>query len=142
MNYNWQLWNNFISAAEELGLELRSQDGGCVYVDVPKDISQKFYIMCWTPLNKLSFIQRKQEKGPLNTFEVRNLVDDFRQNHSDFHLEFGAKYSEDGGMYWFPELAIGNTPSKDEIVLAIKTMMDKDNFEKNKLMAILREPAE
>jgi hypothetical protein len=142
MKYNWQLWNNFISAAEELGLELRSQDGGCVYIEVPKDISQKFYVMCWTPLNKLSFIQRKQERGPLDTFEITNLIEDFRQNHSDFHLEFGAKHYQDGSMYWFPNLSIGLTPSKQEIIDAINTMMDRDNFEKNKLMAMLREQSE
>jgi hypothetical protein len=45
-------------------------------------------------------------------------------------------------MYWFPNLSIGLTPSKQEIVDAINMMMDKDNFEKNKLMAILREEAE
>lgn len=143
MKYNWELWDNFTAAAEELGLELRSKDGGCVYVDVPEDIRQRFYIMCWTPLNKLSLIQRKQEKGPLDTFEINSLIKDFRQNHSDFHLEFGAKSYLDGSMYWFPNFGIGHpTPSKDKIRRAIEIMMDKENFEKYKTMALLREPAD
>ena len=40
--YNWKLWDNFTAAAEELGLELRSKDGGCVYIEVPEEIRQKF----------------------------------------------------------------------------------------------------
>lgn len=142
MTYNWSLWNNFVQAAEELNLELRSLDGGCVYVEVPEDIREKFYVMCWTPLNKLPSIQRKQAKGSFNTFEITNLIDDFRQNHNDFHLEFGAKAFLDGHMNWFPELGLGTNPTKDQIVNAIKIMLDKDNFEKYRLMAILKEDAE
>jgi hypothetical protein len=140
--YNWQLWDNFTAAAEELGFELKSKDGGCVYIDVPEDIRQKFYVMCWTPLNKLqSVMQQYNEDSILGRWDIR--LKDLRQNHSDFHLEFGAKSCEDGSMYWFPNLAIGRpTPSKDDIVAAVKTMMDTENFEQNKLMARLREDIE
>jgi hypothetical protein len=138
--YNWQLWDNFTAAAEELGLELRSTDGGCVYIDVPKEISQKFYVMCWTPLNKLHMIGKG--KRPVKD-SWKYTLRDLRQNHSDFHLEFGAKNCEDGSMYWFPNLGIGRpTPSKDDIVAAVKTMMDTEHFEQNKLMARLREDIE
>ena len=138
--YNWQLWDNFTAAAEELGLELRSTDGGCVYIDVPEEIRQKFYVMCWTPLNKLHMID--DGKGSVKRNWIRKL-DNLRQNHSDFHLEFGAKSCEDGSMYWFPNLGIGRpTPSKDDIVAAVKTMMDTEHFEQNKLMARLREDIE
>ena len=137
--YNWELWDNFTAAAEELGLELRSQDGGCVYIDVPEEIRQKFYVMCWTPLNKLHMIE--SGKGSVKRSWIRRL-DDFRQNHSDFHLEFGAKNCEDGSMYWFPRMGIGFTPSKDEIVAAVKIMMDTENFEMHRLMAKLREDIE
>jgi hypothetical protein len=143
MAYNWTLWDNFTAAAEELGLELRSQDGGCVYIDVPEEVRKKFYVMCWTPLNKLPHIQHKAERrSSLDDFQIKNLIDDLRQNHTDFHLEFGAKQYEDGSMYWFPKMGIGHTPSKDEIVAAVKTMMDTENFEKYKLMARLREEVE
>ena len=137
--YNWKLWDNFTAAAEELGLELRSTDGGCVYIDVPEDIRQKFYVMCWTPLNKLHMIGKG--KRPAKD-SWKYTLRDLRQNHSDFHLEFGAKNCEDGSMYWFPKMGIGFTPSKDEIVAAVKTMMDTENFEKYKLMARLREDIE
>ena len=143
MKYNWQLWDNFVEAAEELNLELRSKDGGCVYIEVPEDIRKKFYVMCWTPLNKLAGILDKTErKSPLDTFKVKYLINDLKQNHGDFHLEFGAKAYEDGSMYWFPNFGPGFTPSKDDIVTAVKIMMDTENFEKHKLMAILREAAE
>jgi hypothetical protein len=143
MNYNWTLWNNFVAAAEELNLELRSKDGGCVYMAVPEEIRKKFYVMCWTPLNKLSsIVVRSDRKTPLDTFNVKNLLDDLKQNHGDFHLEFGAKSYEDGSMFWFPNLGIGFSPSKDEIVDAVKIMMDTENFEKYKLMARLREATE
>ena len=142
MAYNWELWDNFQAAAEELGLELKSKDGGCVYVDVPKDISDKFYIMCWTPLNKLYDTVRDYDNGSiLGTWPQR--LKNLRQNSSDFHLEFGAKHYEDGSMYWFPEFNIGQpTPSKQQIVRAIKMMMDKNNFDKYVMLAKLREPAE
>jgi hypothetical protein len=142
--YNWQLWDNFTAAAEELGLELRSTDGGCVYIGVPEEIREKFYVMCWTPLNQLPHIQRKAErKSPLGDFEIKNLIDNLRQNHGDFHLEFGAKLRSDGSMFWFPNLSIGcPTPSKDDIVRAVKIMMDTENFERNRMLALLREPAD
>ena len=143
-SYNWQLWANFESAAEELGFELVSQDGGCVYMQVPEEIRKKFYVMCWTPLNKLSsFVVRSENRQPLDTFKIKNLLNDLAQNHSDFHLEFGAKTTEDGGMYWFPELHyFSKTPSKDDIVRAVRMMLDTENFEKHRLMARLREEAE
>jgi hypothetical protein len=142
--YNWQLWTNFVKAAEELDLTLRSLDGGCVYIDVPEDVRNKFYVMCWTPLNKLPEIQHKtQRKSPLTDFDIKHLMDNFRQNHSDFHLEFGAKQYADGSMYWFPELnSYTTTPSKDEIVNAVRMMLDTDNFEIYKTMALLREEAD
>ena len=143
MNYNWKLWDNFVAAAEELNLELCSRDGGCVYMEVPEQVRQKFYVMCWTPLNKLNgIVVRADKKTPLDTFKIRYLLDDLKQNHDDFHLEFGARWSDHGGMYWFPNLSIGSTPSKSEIVNAVKIMMDTENFEKYKLMARLREPEE
>ena len=142
MTYNWQLWDNFEAAAKELNLELRSQDGGCVYMDVPEDIRQKFYVMCWTPLNKLCGVMQDYRKDSiLGTWQHR--LKDLRQNHADFHLEFGAKNYEDGSMYWFPNFNIGcPTPSKDDIVKAVKIMMDRDRFEQYRMMAILREPAD
>ena len=147
MTYSWQLWDNFTAAGKELDLELRSIDGGCVYMEVPEHIRQRFYVMCWTPLNKLAVIQRKQERKQerrqsIGTHEIRNLLDDLRQNHGNFHLEFGAKQCQDGSMYWFPELHNGNTPTRQQIVDAVEIMMDTENFEKHRLVALLREAAE
>ena len=137
--YNWQLWDNFQQAAVSLELELRSKDGGCVYMVVPEEIRQKFYVICWTPLNKLQGVMRDHIEGSsLNTWQYRLL--DLRQNHGDFHLEFGAKNNEDGGMYWFPNLR--DSATKDEIIAAVKTMMDTEHFEQNRLMARLREDSE
>jgi hypothetical protein len=139
--YNWQLWDNFTAAAEELGFELSSKDGGCVYIDVPEDIRQKFYVMCWTPLNKLQGVMKEyKEDSILGRWDIR--LKDLRQNHGDFHLEFGAKSCEDGSMYWFPNFGIGNTPSKDDIVKAVRQMLDTENFDKYVTLALLREPAE
>ena len=137
MSYNWQLWDNFEAAAEELGLELRSKDGGCVYMAVPEDIQKKFYVMCWTPLNKLRGVMKDYREGSTLDHWL-NRLRDLRQNHSDFHLEFGAKTCEDGDMSWFPNFGIGNTPSKADIVRAVEMMMDKENFEKYRLMALMR----
>jgi hypothetical protein len=78
------------------------------------------------------------EGSSLNTWQYRLL--DLRQNHGDFHLEFGAKNNEDGGMYWFPNLR--DSATKDEIIAAVKTMMDTEHFEQNRLMARLREDSE
>lgn len=139
MTYNWTLWDNFQAAAKELNLELRSQDGGCVYMEVPEPVRQKFYVMCWTPLNKLDLVT--SGKGSVERAWLRKL-DSLRQNHTDFHLEFGAKQYVDGSMHWFPNFGIGNTPSKDQIINAVKVMMDLDNFEKYKLMAIIRQESE
>lgn len=141
MTYNWQLWDNFVKASEVLGMELRSKDGGCVYIDVPKDIHDKFYVMCWTPLNKLrGVMQDYKDDSILGTWQHR--LKDLRSNHSDFHLEFGAKSCEHGSMYWFPNLNNGSTPSVDEIVKAVQMMCDRDNFDKYVTMALLREPAD
>lgn len=142
MTYNWQLWDNFVAAAQELELELVSKDGGCVYMDVPKDIRDKFYVMCWTPLNKLRGVMKDHKEGSiLGTWQHRLM--DLRQNYEDFHLEFGAKWNEDGGTFWFPHLGIGcPTPSKDDIVKAVQMMLDRDNFDKYVTLALLRKPAE
>jgi hypothetical protein len=139
MIYNWELWDNFEAAAKELDLELRSQDGGCVTVNLSKDIHNKFWIYCWTPLNKLKGIIRDRKEGSkLDTWQHR--LNDLRQNHADFHLEFGAKEYDDGSMFWFPKLnSYNTTPSKDDIVEAIKIMMDTKNFEKHKLLAVIKQ---
>lgn len=140
MSYNWELWDNFVEAAKELDLELKSKDGGCVYMAVPEDIRQKFYIMCWTPLNKLrGVMQDYKEDSILGTWQHR--LQDLRSNHSDFHLEFGAKQIHHGSMFWFPNLGIGSRPTKDEIVKAVKMMLDRDNFDKYVTIARLREEA-
>jgi len=136
--YNWQLWDNFTAAAEELGLELRSTDGGCVYMDVPEEIRQKFYVMCWTPLNKLHMIAHRKDDATKRDW--KNRLSDLRQNHGDFHLEFGAKLCSDGSMYWFPNL--DKSATKEDIISAVKTMMDVEHFEQNKLIALLREETE
>lgn len=136
--YNWKLWDNFVGAAEELGLELHSQDGGCVYIEVPKNIQEKFYIMCWTPLNKLYSVARERASSNiLDHWKMR--LKDLRQNHDDFHLEFGAKDCENGSMFWFPTL--DSTATKQDIVNAVNIMMDTENFEKHKLMAVIRQEA-
>lgn len=141
MTFNWTLWDNFTAAADELGLELRSKDGGCVYMDVPEEVRKKFYVMCWTPLNKLQSIMAEYPQDSiLGRWDIR--LKDLRSNVNDFHLEFGAKEYMDGSMYWFPNMGIGNTPTKDEIVAAVKIMMDTENFEKHRLMALMREEAE
>lgn len=141
MAYNWQLWDNFTEAAKELGFELRSKDGGCVYIDVPEQIHQKFYVMCWTPLNKLEHVMKEYKQDSiLNQWDSR--LQDLRQNHSDFHLEFGAKLCSHGSMYWFPHLGTGYTPSKDQIVKAVRVMLDTENFDKYVTLALLREPAD
>lgn len=139
--YNWQLWDNFTAAAEELNLELRSKDGGCVYMEVPEEVRKKFYVMCWTPLNKLRGVMKEySEDSILGRWDIR--LKDLRDNQCDFHLEFGAKEYLDGSMYWFPNLGIGFTPTKDEIVNAVKIMLDTENFEKHRLVALMREEAE
>jgi hypothetical protein len=136
MTYNWELWDAFEGAAEDLGLELHSKDGGCVYMEVPEDIRQKFYVMCWTPLNKLqSVVKDYREDSILGTWQMR--LRDLRQNHSDFHLEFGAKDYQNGSMFWFPGMF--NKATKQQIIDAVKIMMDRDNFEKYRLMAIIRQ---
>jgi hypothetical protein len=136
MPYNWTLWDNFVSAAEELGLELYSKDGGCVYIEVPENIRQKFYVMCWTPLNKLYGVARERASSNLlDHWQMR--LKDLKQNHDDFHLEFGAKDYEDGSMFWFPNLS--RNASKQDIINAVNIMMDTENFEKYKLMAVIRQ---
>ena len=136
--YNWTLWDNFVSAAEELELELYSKDGGCVYIEVPENIRKKFYVMCWTPLNKLYGVARERaSSSSLDHWQMR--LKDLRQNHDDFHLEFGAKDYQDGSMFWFPNLY--RNASKQDIINAINIMMDTENFEKHKLMAIIRQEA-
>lgn len=140
MNYNWELWDNFVAAADKLDIELVSRDGGCVYMDVPDDIREKFYVMCWTPLNKLySVVKDYPEDSILSSWQHR--LKDLRSNHTDFHLEFGAKQASHGSMFWFPNLAFGLTPSRDDIVDAVNVMLDRDNFEKHSVMALMRQSA-
>ena len=135
MTYNWELWDAFEGAAEDLGLELYSKSGGCVYMEVPEDIRQKFYIMCWTPLNKLYDVVREYSED--SRLDWKHRMRNLRQNHADFHLEFGAKNTSDGSMFWFPGMF--NKATKQQIIDAVKIMMDRDNFEKYRLMAIIRQ---
>lgn len=137
MTYNWQLWDNFEQAVQDLGLQLHSQDGGCVYVQVPEVVRRRFYVICWTPLNKLRGVMRDYEPGNiLGRWDLR--LRDLRQNHADFHLEFDAKDYCDGAGDWFPNLRIGSTPTRREILQALEIMLDVDHFEQYRTMVLLR----
>jgi hypothetical protein len=144
MMYNWQLWDNFQGAAQDLNFELWAQDsslfpGSCVYMQVPEDIRQRFYVMCWTPLNKLWGVMQDYPRDHLlGTWQHR--LQDLRQNDTDFYLEFGPKsYQHGTGWHWFPALRMGLTPTRQQIREAVEIMLDRDRFDQYVLMAQLRE---
>ena len=130
--YNFQLYNNWCDAALKLGLELRSQTGGCIYMVDPAtgiaigkegSADQHFFFMLWTPLNKLHsvFDDLPDWQRALHTL---------KDNHSDFHLE-AAKYNcDDQSHYaWFPEInhKPQNTITVDDIVKCVERIRDTAN---------------
>lgn len=132
--YNFKLYKDFSDAALELDIELRSLDGGCIYLELPNDLNQRFYAMLWTPLNKLDYI--KEEK----TWQQK--LDHLKDNHTDFHLEFDTKNFQNGSYWMFPE--VNEKPAalitKQDIKTCIERMLDMDNFEKYVVWAHLRTP--
>jgi len=136
MMYNFKLYEDFCDAARELGIELNSRDGGCIYLVLPMDLNKRFWAMLWTPLNKLQSLQNKQ------TWQQR--LDHLRSNHGDFHLEFDTKNYENGSYWMFPE--VNSKPRKDitkqDIKTCIERMLDVDRFEQHVMWAKLQEPGD
>lgn len=134
--YNFKLYEDFCEVAEELGIELKSRDGGCIYLVLPNDLNKRFWAMLWTPLNKLSQIDNK------DTWQRK--LDFLKDNHSDFHLEFDTKNYDNGSYWFFPE--VNNKPmknvTKQDIKDCVERMLDMDNFEQHITWAKLREPAD
>ena len=140
--YNFQLYKNWCDAALKLGLELYSQDGGCIYMKDPAtgaiigkegDTDQRFFFMLWTPLNKLALSFREERDWRYN-------LDTLRDNHSDFHIE-AAKYEcRDESHYdWFPEINRKNSTdiTVDDIVACVERIRDFDNHDKWQTFASL-----
>ena len=122
--YNFELYHNFCAAAEELGLELDDSDARCFRVKVPKQVGDRFYVMLWTPLNKIgeAFNEHLPGKYRIHKFE--------RNCDTDFHLEFAPRRSTVLGQAWFPWLDT-HSASKDNIVQALKIMLDVNNFDEH-----------
>ena len=96
MEYNWKLYQDFVAAAEECGVEIVSKDGSCLVLNLPRNITDRNFAMLWTPLNKVQHIGQRTDS------DWADRIREFEQNHSDFHLEFSA-YGE-GHYYMFPEV--------------------------------------
>jgi hypothetical protein len=136
IEYDWHLYKNFCEAAEECGIEIESRDGSCLYLKLPKDILSKNFAMLWTPLNKVQHIGQRTDQ------DWEDRIREFKQNHSDFHLEFSA--SGDGHYYMFPE--VNDKPqsdiTKDDIVVCIQRMLDPVEYEHMQTLAVIKELAE
>lgn len=132
--YNFKLYKDFCDAALELDIKLQGRDGGCIYLELPNNLNQRFWAMLWTPLNKLKYI--KEEK----TWQQK--LDTLKDNQSDFHLEFDTKNYTHGSYWMFPE--VNEKPrtdiNKQDIKDCIKRMLDMDNFEQHVTWANLRIP--
>ena len=135
MTYNFGLYHDFCSVAEELGIELHSKNGSCIYLVLPHNLNQRYWAMLWTPLNRLNDLDRNDSwQDKLEYLE--------EQSDADFHLEFDTK-NYDYGSYWmFPE--VNNKPRQDvtreDIKVCVERMLDEANFEQHVIMARLREP--
>lgn len=141
--YNFALYNAWCDAALKLGLELKSKDGGVIYMEDPETQQtigkegfgeHQFFWMLWTPLNKLalSFDDRK---------DWRSALDTLKDNHSDFHIEASKMYCDDESHYaWFPE--INHKPQSDitvdDIIKCVKRIRDFNNHDKHQTVATLR----
>ena len=141
--YNFQLYKNWCDAALKLGLELRSKDGGCIYMEDPTTGAtigkegthdQHFFFMLWTPLNKLQSVF-----DDLPNWQMA--LDTLRDNHSDFHIE-AAKYEcRDKSHYdWFPEInyKASKDITVDDIVKCVERIRDFDNHDKWQTFASMR----
>ena len=133
--YNFQLYNNWCDAAMRLGLELRSQGGGAVYMHDPvKNVTigkegtgeQQFFFMLWTPLNKLGLVF-----NDLPDWQMA--LDTLKDNHDDFHIEAAKYHCDDESHYaWFPEINLKRNSdiTVDDIVACVKRIRDFDNHDK------------
>ena len=140
--YNFELYRNWCDAAVRLGLDLKSQDGGCIYMVDPAsdtvigregDDKHHFFWILWTPLNKLrlSFDDRKDWRAALDTL---------KDNHSDFHIEAAKSYCDDESHYaWFPEInGVNSTPTVDDICKCVERIRNHASHDQQQLMATLR----
>ena len=140
MKFNWQLWDNFVAAAEELNLPLVSNSGRCVRIALPGGLDDRFYSQIWTPLNKLEGVYSTlMRKGVSGGWEqaMKQLLEMDKCGH-DFHLEFGGKGMDSGDQYWFPNLMWHKcqNATKQELVDALRVMLDVDNYASNRQHAL------
>jgi hypothetical protein len=144
--YNFKLYQNWCDAALKLNLDIRSKDGGCLWMVDPKTdkaigksgtAEQQFFWMLWTPLNKLGCVFNDLEgKGGWN-----RALDTLKHNHDDFHIEASKYHCDDDSHYnWFPE--INHKPqdqiSVDDIVACVRRIQDVENHSREQLMATMR----
>ena len=141
--YSFQLYNNWCDAALKLGLELRSLNGGCIYMEDPAtnatigregSAEQHFFFMLWTPLNKLQSVFNDLPDWQMALHTLKD-------NHADFHIE-AAKYDcDDESHYaWFPEINLKRQSdiSVDDIIKCVERIRDFDNHDKWQTFASMR----
>lgn len=117
--WNYQLFENFKQAAEELNINVRP--GWNYYsLDLPNG---EVYAYCWTPLNKMRGL------GDLTPDEALRHIKD---NQDDFHLEFDKYGCSETGLVFYNLL--GKNSSVEDIKSAIKLLLDETSLEKHRFM--------
>ena len=141
MKFNWQLWDNFVAAAEELNLPLESISGRCVKIVLPPEVADRFYAQIDTPLARMihvyTTLTKQGEYGGWGR-ALKELREAEEYMH-DFWLQFGGRGMNSGDQYWFPNLQWhkSDNATKEEIVDALKVMLDDANYERNLQHALL-----
>ena len=144
--FNFDLFHTWCEATFELGLEVYSKDGGCIYMKDPTtgatigkegDPEQHFFFMLWTPLNKLHLVYRDLENGKNWDHALHTLKD----NISDFHIEAAKYHCRDQSHYnWFPEInyKASKDITVDDIIKCVERIRDFDNHDKWQTYASMR----
>lgn len=134
--YNWALYDAWCQTAQELGIALRSKNGGAVYMDLPKEIDKHFFWILWTPLNAY----HKMGIHKNNDKHWQDYLWTLKDNECDFHIEASLYDADDESHYaWFPE--INHKPqeqiTKEDIKKCVLRMLDKSKWPKQNTLASL-----
>ncbi len=124
-HWNFTLFENFKSAAHQMGLEV--QDGRKFYSIVfPPGVNTKIFARCWTPLNKMDRLHDLTPDRALS--HIKDNQDDFHLEFSDFNFKYDTIFHD----------LLKSTSTVDDIKHAIKVLMDPVLLDKYKMLADIK----
>lgn len=128
--YRWHLYDDWCSVADAKGIGVRSQSGGAVYMNLPKEIEPTFFWILWTPLNAVNKMSLDKD--------WQHQLDTLRDNEANFYIEASHITA---GYDFFPEInhKLPQDITRSDIETSVDRILDPTEWPKWEMWAQLQQ---